>query len=82
MKKNINTKVSFCALAAIFALGLSFSANAEDMKLEEAKAEITRLEQENVSLKEELELYEKHIVEHRAKLEENDRKIMEMKTEE
>lgn len=82
MKKNINTKISSCALAAIFALGLSFSGYAEDMQLEEAKAEITRLEEENASLKQELELYEKHIAKHREKLEENDKMIMEMSKEE
>ena len=82
MKKNINIKMSSCALAAIFALSLSFSANAEDMQLEEAKAEITRLEEENASLKQELELYEKHIAKHREKLEEHDQKIMEMNKEE
>jgi len=82
MKKNINTKMSSCALAVIFALGLSFSVNAEDMKLEEAKAEITRLEQENASLKQELEIYEKKIAEHRESLDEQDKKIMEMNKEE
>ncbi len=78
MKKNINSKISFCALATIFALGLSFSVNAEDMKLEEAKAEISRLEQENMSLKQELEIYEKKISEHKEKLEEHDKMIAEM----
>lgn len=82
MKKNISTKMSSCALAAIFALGLSLPVNAEEMKLEEAKAEITRLEQENTSLKQELEIYEKKIAEHKAKIEEHDKMIAEMKTEE
>ncbi len=82
MKKNISTNIATCAFATIFALGLSFSVYAEDMKLEEAKAEIAKLEEENASLKQELELYEKQIAEHRAKLEENDKKLMEMKSEE
>ena len=82
MKKNINTKISSCMLTIIFALGLACTVSAEDMKLEDAKAEITRLEEENASLKQELELYEKHIAEHKAKLEEHDKTIMEMKAEE
>ncbi|MEM7304209.1 MAG: hypothetical protein AAF372_01640 [Pseudomonadota bacterium] len=81
MKNNINTKITSSLLAIIFALTLSFSVSAEDMKLEEAKSEISRLEEENSSLKQELELYEKQIAEHRAKLEENDKKLMEMKNE-
>jgi peptidoglycan hydrolase CwlO-like protein len=82
MKKNINTKMTSCVLATIFALTLSFSANAEDAKLEEAKAEIARLEAENASLKDELEIYEKKIAEHRAKLEEYDNMDMGMNKEE
>ncbi len=81
MKKNINTKLSSCGLAIILVLGLSFSANAEDMKLEEAKAEISRLEKENISLKQELEIYEKKILEHREKLAEHDKMLMEMNKE-
>ncbi|MBL1141546.1 MAG: hypothetical protein HND53_05875 [Proteobacteria bacterium] len=82
MKKNINTKISSCILASVITLGLSFSVSAEDMKLEEAKAEITRLEEENTSLKQELDIYEKQIAKHKEKLEEHDRTIMEMKAEE
>lgn len=81
MKNNMNTRITSCLLATLFALTLSYSVNAEDMKLEEAKAEISRLEEENSSLKQELELYEKQIAEHRAKLEEHDKKLMEMKNE-
>jgi peptidoglycan hydrolase CwlO-like protein len=81
MKKLMNTKLSFCALAVIFASSLSFSVNAEDMNLEDAKAEITRLEEENTSLKQELEIYEKKISEHREKLEEHDKMIAEMTSE-
>lgn len=82
MKKNISTNIASCAIATIFALGFSFSVNAEDMKLEEAKAEIVKLEEENASLKQELEIYEKKIAEHRASLEESDKKLLEMKAEE
>lgn len=82
MKKLINTNIISCGLATIFALGLSFSVNAEDMQLQEAKEEIVRLEQENESLKEELNIYEKKITEHKEKLAEFDAMDMEMKTEE
>lgn len=81
MKKMTNTKLSSCALAFIFASGLSFSVYAEDMNLDEAKAEISRLEEENTSLKQELEIYENKIAEHRAKLEERDAMIAEIKDE-
>lgn len=81
MKNNTNTNYLSCAIATVFALSLSFSVNAEDMSLEEAQAEITRLEEENTSLKQELEVYENKIAEHRAMLEEHDAKIAEMKGE-
>ena len=81
MKNNTNLKYLSCALASVIALSLSFSVNAEDMSLEEAHAEISRLEEENASLKQELELYEKHIAEHRAKLEEHDNLISELTAE-
>jgi len=81
MKKIINTKIMSCLLAGLFALGLSFSVNAEDAKLQEAKEEITRLEEENASLKQELEIYENKIAEHRAKLEEQDNLLLEMEKE-
>lgn len=82
MKNNTNTNYVSTVLAAILALGLSFSVNAEVMTLEEAEAEISRLEDENTSLKEELELYEKQIAEHREKLEEHDQQITELKGDE
>jgi len=70
MKKTI--KIIPVVLATIFALSLSFTVNAEDMKLEEAKAEISRLEMENKSLQEELDVYEKKIAEHKQRLAEYD----------
>jgi peptidoglycan hydrolase CwlO-like protein len=79
MKQLMNNKILSCMLATIFSLTLSLTANAEDMKLEEAKAEIERLEQDNASLKEELDLYDKKISEHRGKLEEYDKKLEEFK---
>jgi regulator of replication initiation timing len=75
-------KIIPCVLATIFALTLTFSVNAEDMKLEEAKEEIARLELENESLKDALEIYEKKIAEHKAKLEEYDNMDMSLNTEE
>lgn len=72
MKKNINTKNISCILSLIFALTLSFSVNAEGMKLKEAQEEIARLEMENKSLRNELEIYEEKIAEHRARMEEYD----------
>lgn len=78
MKNDTKIKHFFCALATVFALSLSFSVYAEDMNLEQAQAEISRLEEENTSLKQELEIYEKQIAEHRAKLEERDNMISEL----
>lgn len=80
MKKMINTKFISYLLASIFALTLSFSVNAENTKLQEAKEEIIRFEMENKFLQEELRLYEKHIAKHKKKLAEYDN--MEMNTEE
>jgi septal ring factor EnvC (AmiA/AmiB activator) len=82
MKKMMNSKVPSFLLVSIFSFVFAFSVNADEMKLEEAKAEITRLEEENASLKQELELYEKHIAEHKARLEEQDSAIMALKPEE
>jgi peptidoglycan hydrolase CwlO-like protein len=81
MKNNTKIKLFSSAIATVFALSLSFSANAEEMSLEEAQAEISRLENENTSLKQELESYEKEIAAHRAKLEENDNMISELSGE-
>ena len=81
MKNNTKIKLFSSAIATVFALSLSFSVNAEEMNLEEAQAEITRLEDENMSLKEELEIYENQIEEHRAKLEERDQMISELSDE-
>lgn len=81
MKNNTKIKLFSSAIATVFALSLSFSVNAEEMNLEEAQAEITRLEDENMSLKEELETYENQIEEHRAKLEERDQMISELSDE-
>ena len=82
MKNYTKIKLFSSAIATVFALSLSFSVNAEEMNLEQAQAEISRLEDENASLKQELEIYEKQIAEHREKLEEHDNKIAEMKGEE
>lgn len=81
MKNNTKIKLFSSAITTVFALSLSFSVNAEEMNLEEAQAEITRLEDENMSLKEELEIYENQIEEHRAKLEERDQMISELSDE-
>lgn len=81
MKNNTKIKLFSSAIITFFALNLSFSANAEDMNLEEAQAEISRLETENSSLKQELEIYEKEIAKHKAKLEENDNMISELSDE-
>lgn len=81
MRNFTKIKLFSSAIAAVFALSLSFSVNAEEMNLEEAQAEITRLEEENISLKQELEIYEKQIAEHRAKLEEHDAMISELSAE-
>lgn len=77
----MNTKIISSLVASVFVLSLSFSVHAEEMSLEEAQSEITRLETENASLKQELEIYEKKIAEHKAKLEELDKQAMEMKSE-
>jgi chromosome segregation ATPase len=69
-------------IPAIFALTLTFAVNAEEMKLQEAKEEIARLEQENESLKDALEIYENKIAKHKAKLEEYDNMDMSLNTEE
>ncbi len=81
MKNNNKIKLFSSAIVTVFALNLSFPANAEEMNLEEAQAEISRLENENTSLKQELEIYEKEIAEHRAKLEEHDNMISELSGE-
>ena len=81
MKNNTKIKLFSSAITTVFALSLSFSVNAEELNLEEAQAEITRLEDENMSLKEELEIYENQIEEHRAKLEERDQMISELSDE-
>lgn len=81
MKNNTKIKLFSSAIITVFALNLSFSANAEEMNLEEAQAEISRLETENSSLKQELEIYEKEIAKHKAKLEENDNMISELSEE-
>jgi septal ring factor EnvC (AmiA/AmiB activator) len=81
MKKNTITNIPSFVLATIFAFAISFSVNADEMKLDEAKAEITRLEVENASLKQELEIYEKKIAEHKEKLEKHDTMISEMNQE-
>ncbi len=81
MKNNIKIKLFSSAIVTVFALNLSFSANAEEMNLEEAQEEISRLENENTSLKQELEIYEKEIAAHRAKLEEHDNMISELSGE-
>lgn len=81
MKNNTKIKFFSPAIVTIFALNLSFPVNAEEMNLEEAQAEISRLENENTSLKQELEIYEKEIAEHRAKLEENDNMISDLSGE-
>jgi len=81
MKNNTKIKLFSSAIITVFALNLSFSANAEEMNLEEAQAEISRLETENSSLKQELEIYEREIAKHKAKLEENDNMISELSNE-
>ena len=81
MKNDTKNKLFSSAIAAVFALSLSFSVNAEEMNLEEAQAEISRLEDENASLKETLENYEEQIAEHRDKLEEHDDMISELSGE-
>ncbi len=81
MKKFMNIKITSYVLATVFALGIPFIANAEDTELQQAKEEITRLEQENQSLKDELDLYEKKIAEHKQQVEEFDSKIAAQKAE-
>ncbi len=78
----IMNKIISCVLVTVFALTLSLTVNAEDMQLQKAKEEITRLETENESLKEELRIYEKMIAEHKEKLAAYDNMDMDMNKEE
>jgi len=82
MKKLINIQIMSPVLAIIFMLGLSFTVNAEDMKLQEAKEKIVQLELENKSLKEQLGLYDKKIAEHKKRLAEFDNMDMSITSEE
>ncbi len=71
-------KIISALLATVFMLTLSLTVNAEDMQLQKAKEEITRLELENESLKEELRIYEDKIAEHKEKLAAYDNMDMDM----
>ncbi len=75
-------KIISALLATVFMLTLSLTVNAEDMQLQKAKEEITRLELENESLKEELRIYEDKIAEHKEKLAAYDNMDMDMNEEE
>jgi predicted RNase H-like nuclease (RuvC/YqgF family) len=82
MNKFIKNKIISAFLATVFMLTLSLTVNAEDMQLQKAKEEITRLELENESLKEELKIYERMISEHKEKLAAYDNMGMDMNKEE